>query len=71
MRPNLLLLKNIFMFQLLILADILMESSVVTNKGPVIIPIQKLSEKKKKNISEIVSMHLGTLLALVDKNKPS
>ena len=38
--------KNIF--QLLILANVLLQSVVNTNKGPVLIPIVKLTEKERK-----------------------
>ena len=37
--------------QLLILADVLLESVVTTNKGQVIIPSSKLSQRQRENLS--------------------
>ena len=59
------------MFQLLILADITMESVVKTAEGPIIIPASKHSDKQKVNISALVTGHLETLIERIEKNKPS
>ena len=48
-----------------------MASMVTTNKGPVIIPTSKLSEKQRANISIIVTAHLETLVERIKKNRPS
>ena len=57
--------------QLLILADIVMESMVTTSKGPVIIPTSKLTEKQRANISGVITAHLETLVERIEKNRPS
>merc|ERR1719500_2520856 len=56
--------------QLLILADIVPASLVVTAKGKVLIPPHKLSDKQRENISSLVTHHLHTLVTRVEKCKP-
>ena len=56
--------------QLIILSDILLEGVVNTDKGPVILPAQKLSKKQRENVSNLIKNNINKVLEVVNETKP-
>ena len=56
--------------QLLILADLLLESVVNTEKGLVIIPASKLSKTQRENMSKLVENNLSKIIGIIEETKP-
>ena len=55
--------------QVIIIVDILLESTVTTNKGMVILPPTKISDIQKHNISLLVTSHLDAFSKQLDKTQ--
>ena len=56
--------------QLLILADLLLESVVNTEEGPVLIPARKMSKTQKENVSRLIENNLGRIIGIIEDTKP-
>ena len=56
--------------QLLILADVLLESVGNSSNGPIMLPVKMMTARQRENVSNLVESHLGTLLDTFEKIKP-
>ena len=56
--------------QLLILADLLLESVVNTEEGPVLIPARMMSKSQRENVSRLIENNLGRIIGIIEDTKP-
>ena len=57
--------------QLLILADVLLESVVNSRNGPIFLPVDKMTVKQKEDVSNLVKSHLENMMKMFRTIEPS